>query len=152
MVVSFASSFRISRCTAIAVAVSTVRDDEVGTPLTLTHAYRVIGSPIRYMPPLDTILFDMGGTLDGRGGWRERSLRLFVDVGLNRFSRDQHMAAFDYADAQSHRVGEMAHARLRDMLRCHIGWQLDVLQVDDADAARELVDRFASEAEQAAAV
>jgi HAD superfamily hydrolase (TIGR01509 family) len=104
------------------------------------------------MPPLDTILFDMGGTLDGRGGWRERSLRLFAEAGLNRFSRDQHMAAFDYADAQSQRVGEMADARLREMLRCHIGWQLEVLQVDDADLARELVDRFASGAEQAAAV
>jgi HAD superfamily hydrolase (TIGR01509 family) len=104
------------------------------------------------MPPLDTILFDMGGTLDGRGGWRERSLRLFLEVGLDRFSRDQHMAAFDYADAQSHRIGEMAHARLRDMVRCHIGWQLEVLQVDDADVARELVDRFASGAEQAAVV
>jgi FMN phosphatase YigB (HAD superfamily) len=104
------------------------------------------------VPRLDTILFDMGGTLDGRGGWRERCLRLFAEVGLNRFSRDQHMAAFDYADAQSHRAGEMADARLRDMLRCHFGWQLEVLQVDDADVARELVDRFATGAEQAAVV
>jgi putative hydrolase of the HAD superfamily len=38
------------------------------------------------------------------------------------------------------------------MLRCHFDWQLEVLQVDDAAIARELVDRFAAGAEQAAEV
>jgi HAD superfamily hydrolase (TIGR01509 family) len=104
------------------------------------------------MPPLDTILFDMGGTLDGRGGWRERSRRLFLEAGLDHFSHAQQMAAFDYADAQSQRAGEMKGAGLRDMLRWHIGWQLESLGVDDLDLVRRLVDRFACGAEQAAAV
>ena len=104
------------------------------------------------MSQLDAILFDMGGTLDGRGSWRDRSRRLFLEVGLDRFTQMQRAAAFDYADERSQSTPEMATAGLREMLRRHVGWQLESLGVDDPGVARDLVDRFASEAEQAAAV
>lgn len=103
------------------------------------------------MLPLDTILFDMGGTLDGRGPWRARSRQLFLDLGLSRFSDTEHRAAFDYAEGQAHKEGYLARARLRDMLRSHIGWQLESLGVHDERFAREWVDRFAGGAEHAAA-
>ena len=104
------------------------------------------------MPALETLLFDMGGTLDGRGAWRDRSRRLFLAAGLDRFTHTQYMAAFDYADGQSRCTPQMAQAGLREMVRRHIGWQLEALDVTDAEVARTLVDRFASEVEQAAAV
>jgi HAD superfamily hydrolase (TIGR01509 family) len=103
------------------------------------------------MLPLDTILFDMGGTLDGRGAWRGRSRQLFLDLGLSHFSDTEHRAAFDYAEAQAHKEGYLARARLRDMLRSHIGWQLESLGIRDEHFAREWVDRFAGGTELAAA-
>jgi putative hydrolase of the HAD superfamily len=106
---------------------------------------------MRSMLPLDAILFDMGGTLDGRGAWRGRSRQLFLDLGLSQFSDAQHHAAFDYAEAHAHEDGHLADARLRDMLRKHIGWQLESLGVRDEPFAREWVDRFAGGAEHAAA-
>ena len=104
------------------------------------------------MPRLDAILFDMGGTLDGRGGWRDRSRRLFLELGLGRVPHEQHLAAFDYAEAQSQRAGEMPGAGLREMLQLHIGWQLESLGIDDRPLVRAFVDRFVADAEQAAAV
>jgi putative hydrolase of the HAD superfamily len=106
---------------------------------------------MRSMLPLDAILFDMGGTLDGRGAWRARSRQLFRDLGLNHFSDAEHRAAFDYAEAQAHKEGHLARARLRDMLRSHVGWQLESLGIRDEQFARAWVDRFAAGAEHAAA-
>jgi HAD superfamily hydrolase (TIGR01509 family) len=102
--------------------------------------------------PVDTILFDMGGTLDGQGGWRDRFHRLFADVGLDQFSRAQRTAAFDYAELQSHATSAMGTARLRQLVQSHIGWQMERLGLADPDAERAIVDRFAAEVEQAAAV
>src|SRR5262245_62133615 len=99
------------------------------------------------MPRVDTILFDMGGTLDGCGGWRDRCRRLFLELGLDRVSHEQHMSAFDYAEAQSQLAGEMPSAALRDMVRLHIGWQFDSLGIDDPSLAEAFVARFVAGAE-----
>ena len=112
------------------------------------------------MPPLpdarnhfiEAILLDMGGTLDGRGAWRDRFHRLFAELGLERFSHAERTRAFDYADERSHTTPEMGTARLRSMLDQHVAWQLESLGLHDPMIQREIVGRFAAEAEEAASV
>lgn len=103
------------------------------------------------MSALDAMLFDLGGTLDGRGGWRDRFHRLLTDAGLS-CSRDQRGAAFDYADARSHAAGEMPSARLRDMVTLHVGWQLESLGRSDESLVSTIAARFVRDVEDAAAV
>jgi len=102
------------------------------------------------MHQLDAILFDMGGTLDGRGAWRDRFERIFVSTGLHR-SRADRMRAFDYAERRSHTTPAMGTATLREHLAAHVGWQFEDLGIDDRALMRDIVDRFASEAAAAAA-
>ena len=102
------------------------------------------------MPPLDAILFDMGGTLDGRGAWRERFERGFAEAGVVR-SRDERMRAFDCAEQRAHSTARMRTARLRDHVSSHLGWQFEALGIDDGRAACAIVDRFVAEADRAAA-
>src|SRR5881396_3189593 len=97
------------------------------------------------MRALDGILFDMGGTLDGCGGWRGRFGRLFERVGLAGLSHAQRMGAFDYAEERSHSTADMANARLRPMVERHVGWQLEHLDVGDPARAAALVDLFVQE-------
>lgn len=102
------------------------------------------------MQSLDAILFDLGGTLDGRDPWRDRFHRLFVDAGLTCTHADR-VRAFDYAEQRSRATPEMAGAGLRDMLRHHVAWQLASLEIDDAAVARQVVDQFMREVTEAAA-
>src|SRR3954468_2725656 len=96
---------------------------------------------VRRMPQLDPILFDMGGTLDGRGAWRERFERGFAEAGVFR-SREERMRAFDYAEQRAHTTAAMSAARLRDHVSSHLGWQFEALRIDDGAAACAIVDRF----------
>jgi putative hydrolase of the HAD superfamily len=98
------------------------------------------------MHHLDAILFDMGGTLDGRGAWRERFGRLFEAAGIVR-SRDDRMRAFDYAERRSHASDAMAGARLRELVGSHVRWQFEHLGIDEARAAQAIVDGFVAEVE-----
>ena len=102
------------------------------------------------MYQLDAILFDMGGTLDGRGGWRDRFERLFAEAGVIR-SRDERMRAFDYAERRSHAAGAMESARLRELVASHVDWQFEELRIDDPPVARAIVDRFVGDVETASA-
>ena len=104
----------------------------------------------RPVAALDALLFDIGGTLDGRGGWRVRFHRLLPDAGITASPSDRD-AAFDYAETRSHAAGQMATARLREMVQLHVGWQLEALGVSEGAAARHVVDRFVREVEDAAA-
>jgi HAD superfamily hydrolase (TIGR01509 family) len=106
---------------------------------------------LRRMHRLDAILFDLGGTLDGRGAWRERFERLFIAAGIVR-SRDERMRAFDYAEQRCHATEAMGAARLRDHLSSHVAWQFEHLAIDDARAAQHVVDRFVAEVDAASAV
>ena len=103
------------------------------------------------MRPLDAILFDLGGTLDGRHGWRDRFHRLLPDAGI-ACTRDQRAAAFDYAESRSHAEPSMATSELRHMLTCHVGWQLEFLGRRPAGTVRQIVDSFIGDVYQAAAV
>src|SRR5688572_11244754 len=78
--------------------------------------------PLGLTRPIDAILLDMGGTLDGQGAWRDRFHGLFAEFGLERFSHTQRTDAFDYAEQRSHATAEMGTVGLRPMLHKHIGW------------------------------
>lgn len=104
------------------------------------------------MRSLDAILFDLGGTLDGRGGWRDRFHRLFAECGLSGCSREQRVHAFDCAERRLHTTPAMETSGLRGMLRQHVAWQCESLRVKSPALERDLVDRFVREVEQAAAV
>ncbi|HEV3141921.1 MAG TPA: hypothetical protein VGY57_15455, partial [Vicinamibacterales bacterium] len=90
---------------------------------------------------LDTVLFDLGGTLDGRGGWRDRFHRHFADCGLGgAFAFERRVRAFDYAEEQSHAKGDMSRVGLRELVRLHVGWQFESLGASGSDAADAIVD------------
>ena len=100
----------------------------------------------------DAILLDLGGTLDGRGGWRDRFHRLFAACGCaDVYPFDSRVRAFDYAEERSHAEG-MAHVGLRDLGRMHVGWQFEALGSDRQDVAARIVDRFVAEVGDACAV
>jgi HAD superfamily hydrolase (TIGR01509 family) len=103
------------------------------------------------MLPLDAILFDLGGTLDGRGGWRERFHQLLSAAGIAS-SRDQRIAAFDYAERQSHSNVRMAVAGLRELVSHHVEWQLASLGIHNSETAAAIGSRFLRDVETAAAV
>jgi HAD superfamily hydrolase (TIGR01509 family) len=102
------------------------------------------------MRPFDAILFDLGGTLDGRHGWRDRFHHLLPSAGIP-CSRDQRAAAFDYAESRSRTERAMATSELRRMVTCHVGWQLEFLGRHPAGAVAQIVDSFISDIYQAAA-
>lgn len=100
---------------------------------------------------LDAILFDLGGTLDGSGGWRDRFHRHFVACGLaDTFDFDRRVRAFDYAEERTH-TGDMTHVGLRDLVRMHVGWQFESLGAAESNAAATITDRFVREVEDACA-
>jgi FMN phosphatase YigB (HAD superfamily) len=103
-------------------------------------------------PDLDAILFDLGGTLDGRGGWRDRFHRHFKACGLaEAFGFDARVRAFDYAEERSHAERDMTRASLRDLVRMHVGWQFESLGAAGSSAADPIVDAFVQEVESACA-
>ena len=102
------------------------------------------------MLPLDAILFDLGGTLDGRGAWRQRFDRLLPAAGIV-CSGEERAAAFDFAERQTHATGAMATASLRELVAHHTGWQLEALGVDDPAAVDAVTERFVADVEAATA-
>jgi HAD superfamily hydrolase (TIGR01509 family) len=102
------------------------------------------------MAPLDAILFDLGGTLDGRGAWRQRFHRLLPEAGIV-CSSDDRDAAFDFAERQTHATSAMADASLRDLVTHHAGWQLAALGVGDLAAVQAIADRFVADVRAATA-
>jgi HAD superfamily hydrolase (TIGR01509 family) len=103
------------------------------------------------MLPLDAVLFDLGGTLDGRGAWRQRFHRLLPEAGIT-CSRNDRDAAFDFAEGHTHATDAMATASLRELVTHHTAWQLEALGVDDPVAVRTIADRFVADVEAATAV
>jgi HAD superfamily hydrolase (TIGR01509 family) len=101
----------------------------------------------------DAILFDLGGTLDGPGGWRDRFHHQFEAAGVaDKFPFAARVRAFDYAEERSHAAAGMASAGLRDLVRMHVGWQFESLGAAGSAAAAVIADRFVRDAEAACAV
>ena len=96
-----------------------------------------------------TILFDMGGTLDGDGlHWLERFLALYRSFGLE-LPRESIRQAFDEAERKSSSSDEIATTDFAEMIRIHVKWQLEHLRLTNPALERHLVDEFVESAREA---
>src|SRR4051812_27524722 len=96
-----------------------------------------------------TILFDMGGTLDGDGlHWLERFLALYRSFGID-LSRESIRQAFDEAERRSASSDEIATTDFTEMIRMHVGWQLEHLGLNNSDLERYLANEFVASAREA---
>ena len=96
-----------------------------------------------------TILFDMGGTLDGDGlHWLERFLSLYRSFGLD-LPRESIRKAFDEAERKSASSDEIATTDFAEMIRLHVKWQLEHLRLTDPALEQHLVDEFVESAREA---
>jgi FMN phosphatase YigB (HAD superfamily) len=100
---------------------------------------------------IHTILFDMGGTLDGDGvHWLDRFVALYKDFGAE-LSRAAIRGAFDEAERQSALDDEIASSDLAQMIALHVKWQLAHLGLKDPKLERYLIDGFVAPVREAAA-
>ena len=88
-----------------------------------------------------TILFDMGGTLDGEIHWLERFLSLYRSFGVN-LSRETIRAAFDEAERQSSLDEAIVSTDLAQMIALHVKWQLAHLQLQNRELEQHLIRGF----------
>lgn len=89
-----------------------------------------------------TILFDMGGTMDGDGvHWLERFLALYRSFGID-LPREQIRAAFDEAEQRAGTDVAIAGAGLEGMIEQHVDWQMAHLDLHDPELRRHLVSGF----------
>jgi putative hydrolase of the HAD superfamily len=97
-----------------------------------------------------TILFDMGGTLDGDGvHWLERFLALYQDFGIT-LPRSSIRGAFDEAEQRSALDEDIASSNLAEMIGLHVQWQMAHLGLKDGQLARHLTEGFIKPVRQAA--
>jgi putative hydrolase of the HAD superfamily len=98
-----------------------------------------------------TILFDMGGTLDGDGvHWLERFLALYQSFGV-KLPRETIRDAFDVAERKSARDEAIASSNLEEMIELHVKWQLAHLELNNPALERHLVEGFIAPVRNAAA-
>jgi putative hydrolase of the HAD superfamily len=98
-----------------------------------------------------TLLFDMGGTLDGEGvHWLDRFLALYQNFGV-QLPRETIRGAFDEAERRSAQDEGIAAADLARMIDLHVEWQLAHLELKDPDLEQHLIDGFIAPVRQAAA-
>ena len=89
-----------------------------------------------------TILFDMGGTLDGEGlHWLERFLALYREFGVD-LPRESIRRAFDEAERLSAADEKIASAGFREMVELHVKWQLAHLGLANPELEQHLVQGF----------
>ena len=89
-----------------------------------------------------TILFDMGGTLDGDGvHWLERFLALYRSFGID-LPREKIRAAFDEAEQRAGTDVAIAGADLEGMIEQHVDWQLANLELHNPQLRQHLVAGF----------
>src|SRR5216684_213250 len=87
-----------------------------------------------------TILFDLGGTLDGDGlHWLDRFETLYARAGIS-LPRETRRAAFDDAERRAAVDDEMARARLADMIDRHVAWQFEYLSAEGAEIGSSSID------------
>jgi putative hydrolase of the HAD superfamily len=98
-----------------------------------------------------TILFDMGGTLDGDGlHWLDRFLALYKTFGVE-LPRESIRGAFNEAERRSTSDEAIASSNLAQMIELHVKWQLAYLGLKDPDLEQHLVKGFITPVRQAAA-
>jgi putative hydrolase of the HAD superfamily len=100
---------------------------------------------------IHTILFDMGGTLDGDGvHWLDRFVTLYGEFGA-KFPRAGIRGAFDEAERRSTLDDEIASADLAQMIALHVRWQLAHLGLKDPKLEQHLIAGFIDPVREAAA-
>ena len=85
---------------------------------------------------LQTVLFDMGGTLDGDGlHWLDHFETLYARAGI-ALPRETRRAAFDAAERRAASDDEMSRARLFEMIDRHTAWQFEYLEKTGRSSTR----------------
>jgi len=97
-----------------------------------------------------TILFDMGGTLDGEIHWLERFLGLYRSFNVN-LPRETIRAAFDEAERKSFQDEAIVSADLAQMIALHVKWQLAHLDLADPGLEQHLIAGFVEPVRKAVA-
>jgi putative hydrolase of the HAD superfamily len=98
-----------------------------------------------------TILFDMGGTLDGEGlHWLDRFVELYRNFGVE-VPRESIRNAFDEAERKSMVDETIATSDLRQMIELHVRWQLAHLGLTDPRLEHDLIEGFITPVRKAAA-
>jgi HAD superfamily hydrolase (TIGR01549 family) len=94
------------------------------------------------MRTVHTILFDMGGTLDGDGvHWLDRFITLYRNFGIE-LPRGVIRAAFDEAERKSLQNENIASANFEEMVELHVNWQLAYLGLQNEPLIRRLAQEF----------
>jgi putative hydrolase of the HAD superfamily len=91
---------------------------------------------------IHSILFDMGGTLDGDGvHWLDRFVALYKNFGAE-LPRAAIRDAFDEAERRAALDDEIASSDLAQMIALHVRWQLAHLGLKNPKLERYLIDGF----------
>ncbi|PYI94560.1 MAG: hypothetical protein DME97_00875 [Verrucomicrobia bacterium] len=91
---------------------------------------------------LRTILFDMGGTLDGDGlHWQDRFVALYRSFGVE-LPRESLREAFDAAERKAVVDETIGSSNLSQMTELYVKWQLAHLGLQDQELQRHLVEGF----------
>jgi hypothetical protein len=100
-------------------------------------------------PPLEGLLFDYGGTLDGAAShWLDRFVGFYREAGLD-LPFDDIRRAFYRADEEAYAEPRVADMPLRELMELHVAVQLDDLAIDRLDLPAHLVGRFVDETTRA---
>ncbi len=98
-----------------------------------------------------TILFDMGGTLDGDGlHWLDRFVAFYRSFGVD-LPRESIRLAFDEAERRAATDELIASADFRQMIERHVKWQLEQLGLENRGLEQDLVGAFIPPVRKAAA-
>jgi putative hydrolase of the HAD superfamily len=98
-----------------------------------------------------TILFDMGGTLDGDGlHWQDRFLALYKNAGVE-LPREMIRDAFAGAERRSALDETIASSNFAPMTGLYVKWQLEYLGLTDQNLAQNLVEGFVAPVRKVAA-
>jgi FMN phosphatase YigB (HAD superfamily) len=98
-----------------------------------------------------TILFDMGGTLDGDGlHWQDRFVALYRSFGVE-LPRETLREAFDEAERRSALDENIASSNFAPMIEQYVKWQLAFLGLTDRGLAQHLAQGFIAPVRKAAA-
>jgi FMN phosphatase YigB (HAD superfamily) len=97
------------------------------------------------------ILFDMGGTLDGDGQhWLDRFVALYRAAGVS-LPRESLRSAFDEAERRANSDPVIASSDFRQMVECHVKWQLNHLGLTNSRLEDDLIAGFIAPVREAVA-
>jgi len=93
------------------------------------------------------ILFDFGGTLDSDGEhWLDRFYELYREAGLN-IRHDRIKEAFYRADDMCSSDEAINYLGLKDLMKHHVRLQFTVLNIENPEIEKWIVERFCVESE-----